>query len=96
MMEVDLRKSDSRITTYTLWSETVPVESPVLCLGDVLSDPDGEALFLTLGTAPQTHAEPAPRPVSTRGHPESRSQYGALWRGLRRRQGVTRYRPRAG
>ena len=38
--------SSGRTITYGFWPADVRDERSVLCLGDLLSDPDGETLFL--------------------------------------------------
>ena len=53
MMEATLRNSTSRVTTYGLWLADMQAEQTVLGPGDLLSDPDGEALLLLTETVPE-------------------------------------------
>ena len=53
MMEATLRTSTSRVTTYGLWLADMQAEQTVLGPGDLLSDPDGEALLLLTETVPE-------------------------------------------
>ncbi len=53
MIEATLRNSTSRVTTYGLWPADMQAEHPVLGPGDLLSDPDGEALLLLTETVPE-------------------------------------------
>ena len=50
MVKATLRNSTSRVTTYGLWPADMQAEHPVLGPGDLLSDPDGEALLLLTET----------------------------------------------
>ncbi len=45
-------------TTFGFWSTDTRAECSVLSLNDLLSDPDGETLFLPNETAPENHRGP--------------------------------------
>ncbi len=59
MIEAPLRNSTSRVTTYGLWPADMQAKHSVLGPGDLLSDPDGEALLLLTETVPEGSHRPA-------------------------------------